>query len=134
MRTFDTGATRDANEHKPQYDKFLSPIVLHEFAEYMQRKRIQTNGEPRPGDNWQKGIPLDAYMESLMRHVVDLWLHHRGHSSYAEESLNDTLAALLFNVQGYYHEKIKEWDDARADRDQGQGEVGVGGHGCPGDL
>lgn len=111
MRKFETGATRDTDDGKFQYDKFLSPVVLHEFAEYMHRKRIQTDGEPRPGDNWQKGIPLDVYFESLTRHFMDLWLYHRGAEKYMKENLEDTLASMLFNVQGYWFEKIKERQD-----------------------
>jgi hypothetical protein len=41
MRKFDTGATRDSDDHpeKPSYYKALSPIVLREYVKYIGRHR-----------------------------------------------------------------------------------------------
>jgi hypothetical protein len=66
MREFDTGATRDNNEDKHNYEGFLSPLVIEEFGRYMHRHRHQADGKVRDGDNWQKGIPTEAYMDSLL--------------------------------------------------------------------
>jgi hypothetical protein len=113
MREFDSGATRDDNEAKPNYEGFLSPLVLEEFGRYMHRHRYQADGEIRNGDNWQKGIPNEAYLDSLLRHVMDVWLHHRDYPEKATEDLKTALCAVLFNAQGYLFntllEEMKEW-------------------------
>jgi hypothetical protein len=77
MRTFESGATRDTGMSKPDYEGFLSPEVLVAFGEYMLSHQRQSDGSLRESDNWQKGIPLNVYMKSLFRHVVDLWRMHR---------------------------------------------------------
>jgi hypothetical protein len=106
IRQFNTGATRDTDEGKYDYEGFLSPLVIQRFAQYMNKHRKQSNGELRDSDNWQKGIPKDAYMKSAWRHFIDWWMEHRGHLS--REGIEDALCALLFNVQGYLHEYLKE--------------------------
>lgn len=102
MRTFDSGATRDGDEDKLDFEGFLSPLVLERFAEYMNRHRVQADGSLRDSDNWQKGIPMDAYMKSMWRHFMDVWMGHR-YNLPKEEAL----CALLFNAQGYLHELLK---------------------------
>jgi len=103
VRTFDTGATRDDDNEKLDYEGFLSPAVLRRFAEYMHEHRRQSDGKMRPSDNWQKGIPLDAYMKSMWRHFVEAWTAHRSGDKNKEECL----CALLFNVMGYLHEHLR---------------------------
>jgi hypothetical protein len=105
MRTFDTGATRDTDEGKLCYEGFLSPLVLRRYAEYMHKNRRQPDGSVRRADNWQKGIPLTAYMDSAWRHFMAWWSLHR--SAPADEDLEDALCAMLFNVSGYLHETLK---------------------------
>lgn len=106
MRKFETGATRNVDTNKFDYEGFLSPLVLQEFGAYMHRHRQQADGSSRESDNWQKGIPLDAYIKSGWRHFFDWWLWHRGNRG--NESLKEALCALLFNVQGYLHEILKK--------------------------
>ena len=113
VRTFDTGATRDTEAGKLDFEGFLDPRVLWAFAEYMDKNRVQSDGSLRDSDNWQKGIPRDAYLKSLLRHTMDLWLIHRGRKVVRPEdghevTLTDALGAVLFNVQGYWHEVLKE--------------------------
>ena len=77
----------------------------------MHTHRIQADGGLRASDNWQKGIPLDAYMKSLLRHVMDLWLIHRGNevidpATGALVSRDQALCGVLFNTQGYLHELL----------------------------
>ena len=107
MRRFASGASRDTGSDKLQYDKFLSPLVLKTYAEYMHTKRIMPDGE-RSGDNWQKGIPKDAYMESLSRHYMDTWLIHRGYHGATEDDIVTTLVGIMFNSMGMLHEVLKE--------------------------
>jgi hypothetical protein len=106
MRTFDTGATRDSDESKPDFEGFLSPLVIQRYGEYMAKHQTQADGSRRASDNWQKGIPKDAYIKSAWRHFVDWWLEHREQPS--REGLEDALCALLFNTMGYLHETLKE--------------------------
>lgn len=103
IRTFDSGATRDTDTSKLDYEGFLSPPVLRRYAEYMHKNRIQSDGSLRASDNWQKGIPLDAYMKSMFRHFMSVWEGHRAGTVQEEE-----LCALLFNVQGYLFELMRE--------------------------
>ena len=106
MRTFDTGATRDTDENKPDYEGFLSPLVLKRYGQYMAKHRKQADGALRDSDNWQKGIPKEQYMKSGFRHFMDWWLIHRCYKNMTE-TLEDVLCALMFNVMGYLHEHLK---------------------------
>lgn len=105
IRTFETGATRDTDAGKLDFEGFLSPLVLERYAEYMDKNRRQRDGTYRDSDNWQKGIPLVAYAKSLWRHFFKFWKRHRGWE--ADESLEDSLCGVLFNASGYLHEELK---------------------------
>ena len=105
MREFDTGATRNPDLDKYDYEGFLSPLVLERYARYMHGNRIQADGQLRESDNWQKGIPLDEYMKSGWRHFMDWWLDSRGNPS--REGLEMALCGVLFNAMGYLHEILK---------------------------
>lgn len=105
VRVFDTGAKRDLDTEKFDFESFLSPLVIERYAKYMHKHRQLPDGTLRPGDNWQLGIPKDAYMKSGWRHMFDWWKEHRGHKT--AEGLEDSLCALLFNCSGYLHEHLK---------------------------
>lgn len=105
IRTFDTGATRDTDQGKLDFEGFLSPHALEAFATYMQKHQVQSDGSLRSSDNWQKGIPVEAYMKSAWRHFFAVWKGHR------TGAINmDDLCALFFNVQGVLHEHITKGD------------------------
>lgn len=103
MRRFDTGAIRDLDSDKLDFEGFISPLALERFAEYMHKNRIQADGGMRSSDNWQKGFPIDVYMKSMWRHFFAVWKHYR-----ADQDNIEDLCALMFNVQGMLHEKLKE--------------------------
>lgn len=107
MRQFESGATRNVDSSKPDPEGFLSPLVIHRFNEYMNKNRIQADGNVRASDNWQKGIPIDAYMKSGFRHFLDWWAAHRSTTVVSDEHLEESLCALMFNVMGYLHEQLK---------------------------
>lgn len=109
IRTFDTGATRDQDQTKPDYEGFLSPRVLEAFGRYMTKHRVQSDGSLRASDNWQKGIPRSVYMKSMFRHFVEIWGMHRNGGLYkaGAEQLEESLCALLFNVMGYLYELLE---------------------------
>lgn len=104
VRAFSSGATRDLDTNKFDYEGFLSPLVLKRYAEHMHKARKMPNGDMRASDNWQLGIPLDVYMKSLFRHFFDVWSTHRG---YSKGDIESELCALLFNANGYLHEYLK---------------------------
>lgn len=108
VRKFETGATRDQADTKFDYEGFLSPLVIDRFAAYMHKHRQQPDGQLRNSDNWQLGIPQDAYVKSGFRHFMDWWRQHRGYKG--QDTLEDSLCALLFNVQGYLLEVLREKD------------------------
>ena len=112
IRQFDTGANRDAEDGKYDYAGFLDPAVLHAFAGYMHSCRQLPDGSMRAGGNWKSGIPLDSYVGSMLRHVMDLWMLHEGHEVTRPETdhhvtLADALGGILFNCQGYWSETLK---------------------------
>lgn len=107
IRTFDTGATRDTDTGKHDPEGFLSPLVIARFNKYMHKHREQADGSVRSSDNWQKGIPLEAYMKSGWRHFLDLWHLHRGYPGPTGNDLEETLCAVMFNAMGYLHAVLK---------------------------
>ena len=109
MRTFGTGATRDWDNDKYDYEGFDSPLVNKRFAAYMHQHRKQADGSVRGSDNWQLGINKEAYVKSLIRHVEDVKLHWDGYSDEAVDSdLESVLCAVLFNAKGLLFELLKE--------------------------
>jgi hypothetical protein len=131
IRTFDTGATRDTEKGKLDFEGFLSPIVLHRYAQYLEGHRTQSDGTLRDSDNWQKGIAKTVYAKSGLRHQIDVWMLHRGYHLYRERSdvgetthirteaissipagwtevtMEDALCACIFNNMGYLFELLK---------------------------
>ena len=111
------GATRDDDISKPDYEGFLSPLVLIRYGEYMHKHRTQADGKLRDSDNWQKGIPIKQYMKSKWRHFMATWIAHRfsGVDDLGHEEMEESLCAELFNTMGMLHEILKnkeEKDDA----------------------
>lgn len=109
IRKFDTGATRDSDETKLDFEGFLDPMVLKRYAEYMNENRVMADGSLRDSDNWQKGIPLTAYMKSGLRHSMDWWQIHRG--NIAREDIEHALCGVIFNAMGYLSEYLKSKDN-----------------------
>lgn len=115
MREFETGATRDDEDGKLDYEGFLSPLVLYAYAEYMNKHRVQADGKLRDSDNWQKGIPKSAYMKSAWRHFMDWWLYHRFYDDKGDDNpeMIEAMCGVLFNVMGYMHTILnRRWGDA----------------------
>ena len=106
MRHFTTGANRNSDEGKLDYEGFLSPLVLERYAEYMHKHRKTEDGTLRDSDNWQRGIPADVYMKSAWRHFHSWWRAHRGYPT--DETIEDSICAILFNAMGYLHQNIKD--------------------------
>lgn len=121
VRQFETGATRDIDTNKYDYEGFLSPLVLQRYAEYMHGHRKQKDGSIRDSDNWQKGMEFSVYMKSLYRHFMDVWKGHR--STYTDSHyFEDALCGVLFNTMGYLHEHLRA-RDYKARKESGEDET-----------
>ena len=83
---------------------------MERYAQYMGKNRVQADGSVRDSDNWQKGIPLAAYMKSLWRHFHDAWLAHRS-GRHGTSWMEECLCAIIFNAMGYLHEILKDRRD-----------------------
>ena len=108
MAVFGTGATRNRKENELRYDGFLSPLALQMFARYMHKNRMTADGTIREPDNWQKGMPDASYLDSLLRHVMDIWLIYRGYPEAAREGKFESLSGAFFNIQGLMHNWMTE--------------------------
>jgi hypothetical protein len=110
MRSFDTGATRDTAEGKLDFEGFVHPLFLEQYAKYMNMHRLQSDGTLRDSDNWQKGIPQDICMKSLFRHFFEMWKLHRT-GVYNREQYRDFMAGamgIIFNVQAYVLQDLQD--------------------------
>ena len=110
MREFSTGATRNnMSDNKLGYEGFFAPRVLRGYAEYMHAHRKQADGKLRDPDNWQKGIPKEVYMDSMVRHVFDLWAMWRDEPRFEPETgepldMETVGYAIMFNIMGLLFE------------------------------
>lgn len=108
-RYFESGAYRDVDDNKLDYEGFLDPAALEFYAEYMNRHRKQSDGKLRDSDNWQLGIPRNTYIKSMWRHFMDVWKGHRKLKTKENQAnINEALCAVIFNAFGYLHENLKE--------------------------
>jgi hypothetical protein len=115
VREFGTGATRDLDANKLDFEGFLSPLVLERYAEHMHKARKMPDGSMRESDNWQLGIPMVVYIKSLWRHFFAVWKLWRGlpvtevvKGETIVKDLETELCALLFNASGMLHEHLKD--------------------------
>jgi len=123
MRSFETGATRTDDRDKPDYEGYLSPLVIEEYGRYCLKHQYKGTAKERGSDNWQRGMPRSAYMKSMFRHFLEVWKLHRNPvvdngsrtdedqiktSQAYEDAMCDALCALMFNAMGYLHEYLKE--------------------------
>ena len=116
MREFVTGATRDSEDGKIDYEGFISPVVLERYGQYMHMHRKQADGKLRDSDNWQKHFGENHFavcMKSMWRHFVDLWFLHRGYKRYDKKdgheiTKDEAICAILFNCIAYLDKFLKD--------------------------
>lgn len=100
-RQFTTGAVRDVDNGKPDFIESISWLALDRHAMYMKSK------ETRYGrGNWKKGIPIEEYEKSLLRHVQK-YLANKYDGANLEPQ-EDHLCAAMFNLMGLIHEEEKQ--------------------------
>lgn len=103
IRKFNGGATRDTDTGKLDYEGFLSPLVLKRYAQYLNKHRVQSDGNLRDSDNWQSLFGekhFDICIKSAFRHFVDWWIEHRK-CGESENGIEDAICAVIFNAQAY---------------------------------
>ena len=87
-REWSTGSVRDIRAGKGRFD-LISPIALKRLARHYE------NGAVKYGDrNWEKGQPLQSYMDSLIRHAY-IFL--------AGDRSEEHLAAVAWNAFALIH-------------------------------
>jgi len=84
MREFETGSKRDDDAHKPLVNH-LDAYVRLRYG-YLLRDGANHYGK----NNWRKGQPTEAAIESLNRHLA--------YYEIGDQS-EDHLAAMIFNIQ-----------------------------------
>lgn len=101
MRHFETGAVRDDEDGKLD---FVEPVSWTAFARYV---KYMTEKKKKYGQgNFKKGIPIDAYERSLLRHIHKYLVNK--YEGGNEEKDQDHLSAIIFNTLGIIHEQEME--------------------------
>ncbi|APH12652.1 hypothetical protein ASJ33_05545 [Dehalococcoides mccartyi] len=85
-QSFQTGAVRDAQDHKGRYD-LLPPYAIERLAKHFENGAVKYAAR-----NWEKGIPLMRYIDSGMRHMYKLM------DGQTDE---DHAAAAMWNIACY---------------------------------
>jgi hypothetical protein len=109
---FDTGATRDTENGKLDYEGFISPWAWERYGRYMNEHRKMADGSLRASDNWQHGFPREVLLKSLFRHFMAVWMDHRMLGIDPEiwdepgwqETMENDLCGVLFNTQALLHQ------------------------------
>lgn len=95
---FETGAVRDSQSGKENYPETISYLALKRFAVYM-----TACGDRYGLGNFKKGIPIESYEASLMRHIQKYFANKYEGASLEPEV--DHLSAMMFNIQGILYEE-----------------------------
>ena len=99
VREFESGAIRDV-DGKEDYVETQSFLAMKRYAEYMtaQAKKYGRG-------NWRKGIPIEEYEKSLMRHIHKYFANKYDNANLEPDI--DHLSAIRFNLDGIIHEEEK---------------------------
>lgn len=100
VRKFSSGAIRDIDDGKENYVESISWLSLRRYARYMKKVSVKY-GE----GNWIKGIPIQEYEKSLLRHIQKYF--SAKYNGVDIEPEVDHLSAAMFNLQGLMHEYEK---------------------------
>lgn len=103
IRLFPSGAIRSDNRGRERYD-FISPLALKELAQF-----LATTENSFAQTNYYKGIPPEACVESMMRHLNDFRIN--GNKKEAVGALFNALAlvhTLVLQERGEYKQEREE--------------------------
>ena len=98
IRKFKSGAIRDNDDTKEDYIETISWTAMKRYAQYMTGKKSKYGA-----GNFKKGIPIESYEQSLVRHLQK-YLANKYEGGLVEKE-EDHLSAILFNVFGIIHEE-----------------------------
>lgn len=97
---FKTGAVRDLESGKEDYTETISWTAFKRYAQYMTSKKSRYGS-----GNFKKGIPIDSYERSLIRHLQK-YMANKYENGDSEKN-EDHLAAMVFNIFGIMHEEAR---------------------------
>lgn len=100
MKHFLSGAVRDSDDTKEDYVETISWTAFKRYAQYMTSKKKKYGA-----GNFKKGIPIESYEQSLVRHIQKYFANKYENGQTEKEE--DNLSAILFNVFGIIHEELK---------------------------
>ena len=100
VREFTTGAIRDLDDTKEDYVETISWTAFKRYAQYMTGKKKKYGA-----GNFKKGIPIDSYEQSLLRHVQK-YIENKYEDGQIEKE-EDHLSAMIFNIFGIMHEEAR---------------------------
>lgn len=100
-RQFTTGAVRDNDDTKEDYVETISWTAFKRYAQYMTGKKKKYGA-----GNFKKGIPIESYEQSLLRHVQKYMVNKFEEGDVEKEE--DHLAAMVFNIFGIMHEEARK--------------------------
>lgn len=101
VREFSTGAIRDNDDTKEDYIETISWKAFKRYAQYMTGKKKKYGA-----GNFKKGIPVESYEQSLLRHVQK-YIENKYEDGEVERD-EDHLSAIVFNVFGIMHEEQRK--------------------------
>lgn len=97
---YKTGAIRDNREGKLDLIETVSWTALNRYSKYMTEKKAKYGS-----GNFKKGIPIESYEQSLLRHI-DKYLRNK-YENGDDELNEDHLSAIVFNTMGIMHEECQ---------------------------
>lgn len=101
IRKWTTGAIRDDDSQKEDYIETIAWRSLRRFAKYMTGKKAKYGT-----GNFKKGIPIESYEQSLLRHI-DKYLENKYEDGDLEKG-EDHLSACVFNIFGIMYEEGRQ--------------------------
>ena len=111
LRMSESGAIRNSDVGKINYQGALSPLILEAYGKYIEKHSLLPDGTRRNNKNWQNlfGTPEEhrqVCIESAWRHFIDLLMDHDGYES--RDGIDEALGGLMFNIQAYWFSILKE--------------------------
>lgn len=111
LRMSESGAIRNSDIGKINYQGALSPLILEAYGKYIEKHSLLPDGTRRNNKNWQKLFGTveehkEVCIESAWRHFIDVLMEHDGYES--RDGLDEALGGLMFNIQGYWFAELKE--------------------------
>lgn len=92
---YDTGAVRDMQEGKGRCD-LLPPLAILRLS-----KHFEGGAEKYGERNWEKGIPINSFIDSALRHMLKYMAGHEDEDHLVAVAWNVMCAMELEEKLGY---------------------------------